>query len=630
MRPKPLRTKPRPGSLERPVNARIYRGSWIVIAIPLLIAAFSVAREQPLAAPVFRSVFSAGDAQATMDELASSYPDRSPGAPSSANLLAWTEGKFTALGLTPKVDRFSANIPGLGKQSLANVSVTIKGRSPTSIVILAHRDNSGQGPGGSPDDNASGTAAMLELARAYQHNLELVEPPQPAHTIVFLSTDGGAFGAIGADHFARQSGSRSHIAAVIVLDAIAGTGTPRILLNGDAPRSPSSVIVATASQLLSEQPGAEVTHAGFVDQLLDLAFPFSLYEQAPFVARGIPAVTFTTSSDRPPLPLTDTTRNAHLKTSDEHLSVIGHATEQLIAALDQGAPEPQSDSASYVYLGGRFVHGWALQLILITALLPPLVAIVDLFARCRRRQIPLAPSLRSLGRRLGFWLVLLSLFLLFVFFGLFHGGVARPLSPDISASVSPPLGALVFFSLLAFGAWLIARERLLPRQQTSAEDELAGYAAALLLLLFVALAVAFLNRYMVLFLLPPLHAWIWLPQLRRWRPWASLGVMLIGLLGPLLIFFELASRLHLGLNVFWYVTELGAVGYLGLPLLLVAAAFTAASAQLAALSVRRYAPYPAAGERPDATLPQLALRRFTLLSRKWDGFRAVRRSRRLT
>ena len=626
MRRKPLRTKPRPGSLERPVNARIYRGSWIVIAIPLLIAAFSVAREQPLVAPVFRSVFGEADAQATMYELANTYPDRSPGAASSANLLVWVEGKFTNLGLTPKVDPFSADIPGLGKQSLANVSVTIRGRSPTSIVILAHRDNSGHGPGGGPDDNASGTAAMLELAREYQNNSGLVKPPQPAHTIVFLSTDGGAFGAIGADHFARHSASRSHIAAVIVLDAIAGRGPPRILLNGDAPRSPSPVLVATAFQLLSEQPGAEVTHAGFVDQLLDLAFPFSLYEQAPFVARGIPAVTFTTSSDRPPLPLTDTSANI----SGEHLSVIGHATAQLIAALDQGAPEPQSNSAGYIYLGGRFVHGWALQLILITALLPPLVAIVDLFARCRRRQIPLEPSLRSLGRRVGFWLSLLSLFLLFVFFGFFHGGVARPLSPDISASVSPPLGALVFFSLLGFGAWLIARERLLPRHQASAEGELAGYAAALLLLLVAALAVAALNRYMVLFLLPPLHAWIWLPQLRDWRPWASLGVMLIGLLGPLLVFFELASRLHLGLNVFWYVTELGAVGYLGLPLLLVAVAFTAASAQLAALSVRRYAPYPAVGERPDATLPQLALRRVAPLSRKWDGFRATRRSRRLT
>jgi MFS family permease len=399
-----------------------------------------------------------------------------------------------------------------------------------------------------------------------------------------------------------------------------------VLLNGDAPRSPSSVVVATAFQLLSEQPGGAAAHAGFFDQLLDLAFPFSLYEQAPFIARGIPAVTLTTSGDRPPLPQSDTPQNI----SAAHLSVIGHAAEQLIAALDQGAPEPQANSAGYIYLGGRYVHGWALQLILIAAMLPAFVAIVDLFARCRRRQIPIEPALRSLGRRLGFWIVLLSLFLLFVFFGLFHGGVARPPSPDISASVSPPFGALALFIFLAFGAWLIARERLLPRREASPEDELAGYAAALMLLLVSALVVGYLNRYMVVFLLPPLHAWIWLPQLRDRRPWSSLVVISLGLIGPLLVFVELASRLHLGLNVFWYVTELGAVGYLHLSLLLAAIAFAAAGAQLAALSVRRYAPYPAAGDRPEVTLPELVLRRIGPLSRKWDGLRGAGRPRRRT
>ncbi len=627
MRRRPQRIKPRPGSLERPVNARIYRGSWVVVAIPLLIAAFSVARGQPLAAPSLRPVFDDGTAQATIDELATTFPDRSPGAVSSANLIAWVEDKFTLLGLTPKVDRFSADIPGLGKRRLANISVTVQGRSPSSIVILAHRDNTGLGPGGGANDNASGTAAMLELARPYQNISQLVKPFKPAHTLVFLSTDGGAFGGIGAERFARRSGSRSHVAAVIVLDAIAGKGRPRVLFNGDAPRSPSPVLVATAFQLLSEQPEGAATHAGFVDQLLDLAFPFSLYEQAPFVARGIPAVTLTTSGDRPPLPQSDSCENI----SATHLSAIGHAAEQLIAALDQGAPEPQSSSsAGYIYLGGRFVHGWALQLILIAAILPAFIAIVDLFARCRRRQIPLEPALRSLGRRLGFWLVLLSLFLLFVFFGLFHGGVARPPSPDISASVSPPLGALALFIFLAFGAWLIARERLLPRREASSEDELAGYAAALLLLLVSVLVVAYFNRYMVLFLLPPLHAWIWLPQLRDRRPWSSLALISLGLIGPLLVFLELISRLHLGLNVVWYVTELGAVGYLRLSLLLATIAFAAAGAQLAALSVRRYAPYPVAGERPEATLPQLAVRRIGPLSRKWDSLRGADRSRRHT
>jgi hypothetical protein len=623
MRPRSKRAKPRPGSLERPVNARIYRGAWILVAIPILITAFSVDRQQPLTAPAFRPVFDGETATSNLKRLTSLYSDRSPGAANSGTLLQWIRGEFTTLGLHSRVDRFSADIPGLGERTLNNVSVTVQGLSPTAIVILAHRDNNGQVPGGGANDNASGTAVMLELARAYQNRDEFVQPPQPAHTIIFLSTDGGDYGAIGAEHYARSRASDEHVAAVIVLDSVAGRGQPRVLINGDAARSPSPILVATAFQLLSDQAGV-VTHAGSLDQIFDLAFPFSLYEQAPFIARGIPAVTLTTGSDRPPPPLTDTVG----KISRTHLSSIGHATEQLIAALDQGAPEPKTESAAYIYLGGRFVNGWAIQLVLIAALLPALVAIVDLLARSQRRGIRLKSALRSLGRRLGFWLFLLALFLLFSLFDLFPGGVARPLSPDSSAATSPPYGALVLFAFFAIGGWFITRERLLPRGETSLEDELAGYTSALLVLAGVSLLVLSLNRYALIFLLPPLHAWIWLPQLRHLRPWAPLAVLLVGLVGPLLVFWELGSRLQLGSGVFWYVTELAAVGYIGLPFLLAATLFAATTAQLAALSVNRFAPYPAPDERPEKTLPQRVVRRGVVLSRRWGEARSAHRTHR--
>ena len=50
---------------------------------------------------------------------------------------------------------------------------------------------------------------------------------------------------------------------------------------------------------------------------------------------------------------------------------------------------------------------------LIACLLPFLAAAVDLFARCRRRRIPLAPALRALRSRLGFWAWVVGLFELF-------------------------------------------------------------------------------------------------------------------------------------------------------------------------------------------------------------------------
>lgn len=624
IRPRHRPARPRPGSLERPLSTRIYRGAWFVVVIPLLIVAFSVVPQQPLAVPTSTSTFDSDAVLQTMnDELVRYYLDRSPDSPSSETLLSWIKGQFTGLGLSTSVDRFGARIPGLGKVSLSNVSATVRGRSSTEIVVLAHRDNSGQGPGGGANDNASGTAAMLELARAYQNQPgKHISPPQPAHTIVFLSTDGGSFGAIGAARFARLHSSKQHIAAVIVLDSIAGAGKPRVLFNGDTTSLPPRVLVATANQILAAQPGVFVTHTSFFHQLLDLAFPFSLYEQAPFVARGIPAVTLTTAGDRYPNPLTDTPKII----SKAHLTQIGLASEQLLAALDQGAPEPRTSSASYVYLGGRFVHGWAIQLLLLALLIPALVAIVDLFARCRRRNIAFRPALRSLGRRLGFWFSLLALFWLFALIGFWPQGTDRPPSPDSSAATSLPLAAVVAFALLAFGAWLVSRNRLFPHKEATAEQELAGYVSALIAIAGASLAVAWLNCYALLFLLPPLHAWIWMPQLRRFRPWASLVLLAAGLFGPFLIYLELASRLHLGLSVVWYMSELAAVAYIKLPFLIVATILAAATAQLSALSVGRYAPYPTSDERPEAALPRRIARRIDRLSQNWSEARAARQA----
>ena len=67
-------------------------------------------------------------------------------------------------------------------------------------------------------------------------------------------------------------------------------------------------------------------------QLIDLGFPFTLGEQGPFVARGIPAVTITTDGDRPVDAFTD-----RAKTLDPaRLTALGRAAEELVGSIDQG------------------------------------------------------------------------------------------------------------------------------------------------------------------------------------------------------------------------------------------------------------------------------------------------------
>src|SRR5437870_2797695 len=289
--PRTERRRARPGSVLRPVNGRLYRGTWMLVGLPLLVTAFSVARPTPLP----RAFLPAFDGNATR-QLAS--------------------------------DLVTSNDPNL-----------------------------------------------------------------------FLSTDGGAFGGLGAAWFAAHSPGRHDVAAVINLDAVGGTGPVRLQFNGDTPRTPSGTFLETIAARVAAQIGHRPGRPSALAQLVDLGFPFSLYEQAPFLAKGIAAVTITTAGDKPPNPLTDTLDGL----SASRLGEVGRAAQDAIGTLDEGLEFAQGTS-SYVYVGSRLVRGWAVELVLIACLLPFMATAIDLFARCRRRRIPLGPALRAYRSRLGFWI----------------------------------------------------------------------------------------------------------------------------------------------------------------------------------------------------------------------------------
>ena len=604
------RRRPRPGSLERPVNGRMYRGTWLLVGIPLLIAAFTVSRPQPLRPPALPPAFDTEDAIVDAKDFSDEFPIRTPGTAEARNATQHVAGRFRELGLPTEVDRFHVEIPGRGRVQLENVISRRSGpRSSTeAIVVMAHRDNTGAGPGA--NDNASGTAALLELARGFAAPAAPPLPPEPNHTIVFLSTDGGAFGALGADHFAKSRLSRDRVVAVVNLDTIAGNARPRLEIAGDRSRAAAPALVRTAAIRMLEQTGSEPRHASALGQLIDLAFPFSFYEHAPFVGRGIPALTLTTAGTRPPPAFGDTSE----RLSGRRLGEIGRSAQALLASLDEEV-ELARGTSSYVYLGTRSVRGWAIVFILCAALLPCLAAIVDLFARLRRRRIPLAPALRSFRSRLAFWLFAGVLFQLFALLGVWGTGAARPLSPEDSPGTDWPLLALTVFTCFLAVAWLVGRQRLVPRRPVTAEEELSGHTAALLGLGIVALLVLATNPYALIFLLPSLHAWIWLPQLRSAPTLLSAAVLGVGVAGPALLVLSFATRLGLGLDAPWYLAELAAVGYVPFPSVLIFCGWLAVAAQLTAIAVGRYAPYPDASEQPPAGLFRTVGRRVALALR---------------
>ncbi len=286
----------------------------------------------------------------------------------------------------------------------------------------------------------------------------------------------------------------------------------------------------------------------------------------------------------------------------------------MLGSLDEGLEFAQGTS-TYIYFGARIVRGWAIQIVLVAALLPFLTAVVDLFAMTRRRRIPLLPAVLGLRSRVLFWAFVVLLFELLGLVGAWPHTSVRPPAPESSSGTSWPVTGLLFFTGLSLAGWLVTRDRLLPRRPVEREEELTGHCAALLALALVSLLVVSLNAFALVFLLPSLHAWLWLPQLGDRPVAARLATWLAGLAGPALLLWEFADRFGLGLDAPWYLLQLAAVGWVPFSALALFVVWAAAAGQLAALAGGRYTPYPSASERPPLGPMRRTIRRIVLSSR---------------
>ncbi|MBS4056151.1 MAG: M28 family peptidase [Bacteroidales bacterium] len=137
----------------------------------------------------------AANLTATVQHL-QDYGTRNAYQPASIEAQNWIAGQFEALGLSVEIMNFS--MPG-GNAS-DNVIATMQGTVyPDEYVICgSHYDsysNSGLAPGA--DDNASGTAAVIELARILsQYTFD--------RTIVFCTFSGEEYGLYGSEAYASR------------------------------------------------------------------------------------------------------------------------------------------------------------------------------------------------------------------------------------------------------------------------------------------------------------------------------------------------------------------------------------------------------------------------------------------
>jgi len=110
----------------------------------------------------------------------------------------WLAETFLSFGYAPEYQWFQPPALIASGGQTANVVATLLGTTHPELVYVlgSHYDSVDQGPGA--DDNASGTAVLLETARILAGN------PLPA-TVVFVAFTGEEGGLLGATEFARRA-----------------------------------------------------------------------------------------------------------------------------------------------------------------------------------------------------------------------------------------------------------------------------------------------------------------------------------------------------------------------------------------------------------------------------------------
>lgn len=201
--------------------------------------------------------------------------------------------QFTALGLEPGLPTgyeqvFSIPAGPDGKPArLANLIGIVPGSNPAfdgqSVIVSAHYDHLGLGwpqdraayqgqvhPGA--DDNASGVAVMLELAR-------LVAKTRPARSVAFIAFSGEEAGLLGARYFVRNPApfTLDGIHSVINLDSVGRLNEGPLKLLGTASASEWVHVARGVSHVTGVPSESKPGDAEGSDQ------------QA-FLERGIPAI----------------------------------------------------------------------------------------------------------------------------------------------------------------------------------------------------------------------------------------------------------------------------------------------------------------------------------------------------
>lgn len=588
------------------LDPRIYRTGLVAVVFAVIVFAFALQGQAgPLGTTLAPVAFNGQNAYNNTQSLAYGYPRRSAGSSQDGALGSVIAARLHSQGYGVQKQWFSAATPS-GRKRMFNVIGVRPGMSNAAIVIVAHRDSLS-----SPAlAEQSGTGVLLELAR-------VLSGETLKHTLVIASTTGSP-GAAGAARLAAGLGRP--IDAVIALGDTAGTKLRRPLVVpwSDSTALAPPLLQRTVASELHSQAGISTGSTGVLGELAHLAFPFALTEQAPFITRGIPAVTISTTGSR-------------TAARDESISVVretrvGRAALSAVNAVDGSRFIP--GPSTYLALGSNLVPEWVVAFVVLTLILPAAATALDGFARARRRGYLVLRRFVAIALCAAPFVAVVLIARLLGATGLLNAP-AGPVGPQTFHMGGGGIATVTCLGLLVVGsfAWFYWRGLLRTlvggdgagrqrrqsaahgngngsgtpngKQRHEAVGDPGAVGATLILACALALVTWVANPFAALLLVPALNLW-----LIALAPAARLGralrvvMLVLGFALPLLVIAYYAVTLGFGPGtLIWTGLLMVAGGQLGLPMavlmcLLLAVAISAVvnAAQILKVKVDRTTP----------------------------------------
>jgi hypothetical protein len=210
----------------------------ILAALVLVLAAFRYRSPSSKPATAPAAEFSGERARATLARILAHGAPHPTGSDEASRVRERIVGELSHLGYAPRVQRSFACGRHGACAFVANVIAELHGSASTGAVLVsAHYDSVGAGAGA--NDDGTGVAAVLEIARALTATTPL------AHSVLFVLTDAEEEGLLGARAFAENDPDMARVRAAVNLDARGSRGPATLFEisgNGDIVRALASAI----------------------------------------------------------------------------------------------------------------------------------------------------------------------------------------------------------------------------------------------------------------------------------------------------------------------------------------------------------------------------------------------------